>query len=302
MPMFRRTRSLVAVTSWALLVGATGSLPAPGLAAKPPKFVVSVSASDVQDWTAANTGTPCTHYGSGRQTVRFASKRSVLVSISERGSGRNVGLFFTGPGAVRYTLTMDAKGTVTREENTVYTPADPADSSRPCVPAAKDCGVRALENQHNFEGEFGDGLAKFQLNLGPGGTRRSLTLQSLYWESEESAFKNCAALKTPEGCCADSPAFWHGPMFGDRLYDAGDAPTTAPVHPLALRRGHTYRFRAAKRYSLRVDPDVPFNSRLGHGRFSMMSTGTGGLGQDDLGSPRSVTHTIAWVVTLRRVA
>jgi hypothetical protein len=295
MAMFRRTCSLIAVTLWALLLGATGSLPAPSLAAKPPKFAVSVSGSDVQDWTAAKTSSPCIRYGRGRQTVRFASKHSVLVSISDQ-------LFFKGPGAVRYTLTMDGKGTVTREENTVYTPADPADTSRPCVPAAKDCGVRALENQHNFEGDFGDGLAKFQLNLGPSSARRSLGLQSLYWESQESAFKNCAAMKTPEGCCADQPPFWNGPEFGDQLYNGDNAAKTASVHPLALRRGHTYRFRAAQRYTLSVDANVPINSRLGHGRFSMMSTGTGGIGQDDLGSPRSVTHTIAWVVTLRRVA
>jgi hypothetical protein len=292
-----RTRSLATVTSWALLVVATGSLPAPALAAKPPKFAVSVSGSDVQDWAVANPGTACTRYGSGRQTVRFASKHSVLASISERRSppGSEIGLFFTGPGAVRYSLSMDGRGTVTREDGTVYTPPGP---NRPCEPAAKDCGSRVLEDVRNYRGEFGlDDPEKFHLTLL--NQKRHLVLQSLYWESAQSAFKNCLALTTPEGCCADQPPFWNGPALGEQLYDGNNAPMTARVRPLALRRGHTYRFRATGRYTLRVDPNVPIKSPFGHGRFDWTSSG---IPVGDLGGPISVTQTIAWVVTLRRVA
>ena len=296
---FGGTRGLAVAASSALIIVAAGALPTSAIAAKAPRFAVSVSATDVQDWTVANPATGCTRYGSGRQTVRFASKHAVLVSIRERRTPpkKETGLFFTGPGAVNYTLSMAGKGTVTREDGTVYTPPDPG---QPCdaAAAARDCGARALEDVRNYRGQFGlDDPERFHLTLL--NQRDHLVLQSLYWESEESAFANCLALTTPEGCCADQPPFWNGPMLGDQLYDGADAPMTPRVHPLALRRGHTYRFRATGHYTLRVDPNVTLNSRFGHGKFELMSSG---IPRGDLGSPRSVTQTITWVVTLRRVA
>jgi hypothetical protein len=296
---FGGTRGLALAASSALICLAAGALPPSAVAAKAPKFAISVSGTDVQDWTVAKLATGCTRYGSGRQTVRFASKRTVVASISERRSppGSEAGLFFTGPGAVRYTLAMDGKGTITRQDGTVYTPPDPG---QPCDAAAatRDCGARALENVRNYRGQFLlDDPERFHLTLL--NQHRHLVLQSLYWESEESAFANCLALKTPEGCCADQPPFWNGPNLGEQLYDGADAPMTPRIHPLTLRRGHTYRFRATGHYTLRVDPNVTINSPFGHGKFELMSSG---IPRGDLGSPRSVTQTIAWVVTLRRVA
>jgi hypothetical protein len=285
-----RICSLAAATSWALIIVATGSLPAPAAAAKPAKFAISVSGSDRQVWTVANPGTACTRYGSGVQTVRFASRRSVRASIRDRG-----GLYFTGHGALRYTLSMDGVGTVTRKDDSVYTPPDP---DQPCAAgAARDCGSRALENVHNYRGEFlSDDPEKFHLTLI--NDNRHLVLRSLYWESAESPFSNCLALKTPEGCCADSPPFWNGPMFGDQLYDGDHGPVTARIRPLALRRNHKYRFTAKRHYTLRVDPNIRINGPNGHGRFELLSSG---IPVGDLGGPRSVTHTIVWMVTLRRV-
>lgn len=293
------TRSIASAMSWVLLIVAAGSLSA-SAAAKPPRFAISVSGSDRQDWTVGNSGGACTRYGNGSQTVRFASKRSVLASISERRRfpGEPAGLYFTGHGPAGYSIDMDGTGTVTREDGTVYAPPDPG--SPPCTVAAKDCGVRALDNLHNYRGDFSDGVGSFQLTVGNAG--RHMVLESQYWESEESAFRNCLALRTPEGCCADEPPFWRGPTFGDQLYE-GDA-MTARLAPLALRRGRVYRFRATEHFTLLVD-SAPINSPIGHGRFVMLSSGIPssetGSG-DGLGSPRSVTHRIAWVITLRRVA
>jgi hypothetical protein len=238
-----------------------------------------------------NPGTACTRYGSGRQTVHFASKRTAHPSIRDRGGG----LYFTGAGALRYTLSMAGVGTVTREDRTVYTPPEPG---RDCAAgAARDCGSRALEDVRNYRGEFLiDDPESFHLTLE--GYGRRLVLRTLYWESAESAFKNCLALRTPEGCCADSPPFWTGPKFGDQLYEGPGEPRTARIRLLTLRRGHTYRLRAAGHFTVRVDPNVPINGPSGHGRFETLSSG---IPVGDLGTPRSVTHTISWAVTLKRV-
>jgi hypothetical protein len=279
------------MTSWVLVSVVAACLPAPAAATKAPTFTISVSGSDVQDWTVGNPGTACTRYGSGRQTVRFASKRTAHASIRDRAGG----LYFTGTGAIRYTLYMAGVGTVTREDRSVYTAPEPG---RDCAAgAARDCGSRALEDVRNYRGEFlADDPESFHLTLE--GYNRHLVLRTLYWESQESAFKNCLALRTPEGCCADSPPFWNGPKFGDQLYEGAVEPTTARIHLLTLRRGLTYRLRAAGHYTVRVNPDVPINGPNGHGRFEILSSG---VPVGDLGTPRSVTHTISWVATLKRV-
>src|SRR5919201_2302122 len=234
---------------WIALGGLAALLATPGLAHSASSRVsVSFSGTDTHTWSVGPGTGGCNRYGSGGQVVHFSSIHPAVATLGESGTGRRVHLTFRkGRGPATAALIMPTHGTVSRTDNTQFTPPATPDSL-PCPVRPKDCRTTAL----------GDGGP---MDESPGAPRfylfafgRVLRPQGDYWDSRDGPWTNCLGFWTPVGLNEDGGPLWTGPEFGNIVLESGDdgrpAPVGPHVFPGALHRGRTYHFAYHLRYSL----------------------------------------------------
>lgn len=247
------------------------------------RFTVSVRGSDVLAWTVGQAG-ECGRSGSGQQTVEFSDTHPVTVKIARVPSRGGQWLVF---GREHGGVMIPSQGTATRTDNTTgsFTYREHCES----IPA-KDCGTQPLT-----------GFEPSVLSNDHAG----FTLTAPYWQYGEPPFHNCIALITPVNLVGNEQPYT-GWDFGDQMLTRDEGTmATRPVSPQALRVGRTYHFAAHKVFHL-SDGEL-------HGYVISDNGGSGSpdveLGEpeaaqagDTLGGDRSITDTVSWVVTLKRVS
>jgi hypothetical protein len=281
---------------WIALGGLAALVATPGVAhAASARVSVTFSGTDTQTWSVAQ-GRNCARFGSGGQVVHFAAIHPTVAVLGEaRVRGRTHLIFKLGGGRTRGALIMRAHGTVARTDNTEFAPPESEDSF-PCPVRPKDCRTTAL----------GDGGP---LDEQPGAPRfflftdgRRLRPQGDYWDSRDGPWTNCLGFWTPVGLREDGGPLWRGPEFGNQVLESGANGQPAAVGPRifpgTLHRGRAYRFRYSVRYTL----------TLTSARFPKNDFETNGIEDPDqfggvelVGGPKTVSHVVAWVVTVRRV-
>jgi hypothetical protein len=268
------------------------------------RFIVTLRGHDSLAWNVATPG-DCGRSGNGLQSVDFHATDRHPVQISQvrvRVGGRLATVLeFGGLGS----LTMDGQGTIRRQDNTTgFYPA--RDGCAPIPP--KDCGTQQLT--HPFGG--GDARPGFEAMIWSN-RHAGLAVEASYWgvppSLADAPFGNCMALMTPISLIHNgSQRDYVGWQFGDQMlllmnslnYDY--APASRTVSPTKMRIRHSYDFAVSKQVRLTDAGLSPWWEIGANGGDGSGDTPTEQSPGADLGGNRSITDTLSWQITLKRVS